>query len=216
MLPRQYWRVVSHPGAATFAEEQVYASWGAVWVQLIAIGILSVIFTTLAFSIILPALISTLASSSSSSYQSASLQDSIRVLQASTIPYAISSIFSTIVGFFAGTGILWLIAKMFGGQGRFLPYCYCYLLINIPITIASFILSFLLLIPGVGLLGSFAVWVYSLVLLIFMTMGVHRMSGGRATLAVLLLPILGIILSCILFFVLIAFITSVLHGASMQ
>ena len=49
------------------------------------------------------------------------------------------------------------------------------------------------LIPFIGS----AVGVYTIVLQIFMTMAVHRMRSGRATLAVLLLPIIGIVLGII-------------------
>src|SRR5690348_14006544 len=34
-LPRQYWKVLTRPGAATFAEEMGKAEWGIIWAQLL-------------------------------------------------------------------------------------------------------------------------------------------------------------------------------------
>src|SRR5436309_7161671 len=42
-LPRQYFRVLTKPSVATFAEEMGKASWNIVWVQLIGLGIIIVL-----------------------------------------------------------------------------------------------------------------------------------------------------------------------------
>jgi hypothetical protein len=159
-LPRQYWRVISHPGATTFAEEQMTASWGAIWVQVIVYGIVVAILAAL--------------------------------FSRSNVPILFVNAFA---GPFIVAGIFWLIAKAFRGQGRFLQYMYCSLLFSVPLGIVS---NLLMPIPVVGMLVGFIVGIYGIVLLIFMTMGVHRMSGGKATLAVLILPIGLILLSCII------------------
>jgi len=159
-LPRQYWRVISHPGATTFAEEQMTASWGAIWVQVIGYSIVVAILAAL--------------------FQRSNV----------LILFVLA-----LVGHFIGAGIFWLIAKAFRGQGPFLQYLYCYLLYSVPLGI---IVNLLTPIPVVGGLLALIIGIYELVLLIFMTAGVHRMSGGKATLAVLILPIALILLSCII------------------
>jgi hypothetical protein len=93
--------------------------------------------------------------------------------------------------FFFGAGIFHLIAKAFGGRGTFLSYCYNYSLIVIPISILSIVVS---IIPGLGSMAGLAGAVYEIVLLIFMTMGVHRLSSGKASATVLIPVITGILL----------------------
>jgi hypothetical protein len=51
----------------------------------------------------------------------------------------------------------------------------------------------------VSSLAAMAVGIYQIVLQVFMTMGIHRLSGGKATLAVLLLPIILFVLLIVLF-----------------
>jgi hypothetical protein len=193
-LPRQYWRVLSHPGAATFAEEQASASWGAVWVQLIGYAVISAILTFISEALLLPAFLKGFFGTYHPSGQTINVQQITTGFQAATVGIAFATLVFTVVGFFIGAGIYWLIAKAFRGQGRFLQYVYCYLLIYVPLGIITYLLF---LIPGVGIFVSSALGIYEIVLLIFMTMGVHRMSGGKATLVVLILPIVVIILACI-------------------
>jgi len=194
LLPRQYWRVLSHPGATTFAEEQVTASWGAVWVQLIGYAVIAAILTFIFEVLLLSSFLKGFFSTYHPSGQTINVQQITTGFQAATVGIAFATLVFTIVGFFIGTGIYWLIAKAFRGQGPFLQYVYCYLLIYVPLGIISYLL---LLVPGVGIFVSSALGIYEIVLLIMMTSGVHRMSGGKATLAVLILPIILIILACI-------------------
>lgn len=63
----------------------------------------------------------------------------------------------------------------------------------------SFLGSWLALIPFVGSFLSLPISIYEIVLMVFMTMAVHRLGGGRATLAVLLLPLILFLLACIVF-----------------
>jgi len=193
-LPRQYWRVLSHPGAATFAEEQGSASWGAIWVQLIGYAVISAVLTFAFEALLLPAFLQGFFNAFKSSGQSINVQQVTSAFQALAVVTAFATLILTIVGFFIGVGIYWLIAKAFREEGSFLQYTYCYLLITVPIGIISFLLF---LVPGVGIFVSSALGIYEIVLLIMMTSGVHRMSGGKATLAVLILPIVLILLACI-------------------
>ncbi len=198
-LPSQYIRVVSKPGAAVFAAEQGKAAWNIIWVQLIAVAILSVLFGFAFFNL-------TFASALNGQNIP---PETIARLRGIFNGLPFSYIVLTPIGFFIGVGIYHLLAKAFGGQGTFLAFAYCYLLFYVPLTIAEGVLG---LIPFVGGLIAFALGIYGIVLQIFMTMGVHRLSGGRATLAVLILPIIAIVLAIILVIVLFAVIAAALHN----
>jgi hypothetical protein len=86
-------------------------------------------------------------------------------------------------------GILYGLAKAFGGQGKFVTQCYTTLLFSVPIGIVSGIVN---LIPFAGAFVAFALSIYAIVLNILSLMAVHRLSGGKAT-AVVLIPI-GVLL----------------------
>ncbi len=197
-LPRQYIRVLTKPSAAVFAEEQGKAAWNIVWVQLLALGVITTIFGVLLVNVLLSVLLN-------NPNISVSTVNSFRGIFSSSF---FGSIITVPLGFFIGTGIYHLIAKAFGGTGVYLRYAYSYLLYYTPIAIVSLLVG---LVPFIGGLASFALSIYAIVLQVFMTMGVHRLSGGKATFAVLLLPIIAIVLSIILVFVFIAIIASSLR-----
>ena len=197
-LPRQYIRVLTRPGAATFAAEQGKAAWNIVWVQILVVTILTVLFGFAYVNLTLPTLFN------AQNLPAASLntlRSSFNVL-----PYAY--IVLTPVGLFISLGIYHLIAKAFGGTGTFLAYMYSYFLFYVPLVIVILLLA---LIPFVGSILGGLVAIYNIVLQIFMTMAVHRLHGGRATFAVLLLPIIGIVLAIIGVIVLIAIVVSALQ-----
>jgi pimeloyl-ACP methyl ester carboxylesterase len=47
-LPAQYLKVITRPSVQSFSAEKGRASWGSTWLQLIALGILSALFSVLA------------------------------------------------------------------------------------------------------------------------------------------------------------------------
>ncbi len=175
-LPAQYWRVFSRPKALTFMQEQGKAAWNIIWVQLLFLGlvetlsILGILF--LEFYLIqniMPA---------SSNFTAIPQYFPLVGLVA-----AIFCIACVPIPFFIGASIYHLVAKAFGGKGSFLPFCYNYALIVIPIAMISTVAS---LIPCLGSLVALAGSVYQVILLIYMTMGTHRLSGGKASAAVLI------------------------------
>src|SRR5690349_15732658 len=54
-LPNQYIRIVTRPGAATFAQEQGKAAWNIIWVQLAILTVISVITSFVIFNVTMPA-----------------------------------------------------------------------------------------------------------------------------------------------------------------
>ncbi len=178
-LPQQYIKVTTRPGVRTFAEEMGKASWDIVWVQLIALAIVSAILSYLS-TLISSTLTST--STSSGTIDPAALRSLIAGL-------SLVSIIIVPAFFFIGMGIQYGLAKAFGGQGKFVTQCYTNLLFSVPIGIVSGIVN---LIPFAGAFVAFALSIYAIVLNILSLMAVHRLSGGKAT-AVVLIPI-GVLL----------------------
>ncbi len=195
-LPNQYIRTITKPGTAVFAEEQGKAAWNIIWVQLIVLAVISAFIGLGALNVSL----------STSTTISQQVVQSIRSY--STVLTVLFFIL-TPIGFFISTGIYHLIAKAFGGRGTFLAYCYCYLLFGVPLGIVGGLLG---LIPFIGSFIAFAVSIYQIVLLVYMTMAVHRLRGGRATLAVLVLPIVVIVLGIIVGIIGIAALAGARHA----
>lgn len=198
-LPRQYWRVLTHPKAATFVEEQGKAAWNIIWMQLLilsifqALTILLVVFLEFFFfSLFLP---------------NNALPSFTQGLSIASVLLVLAYVAVALISFFICTGIYHLLAKAFGGQSRYLPYAYCYSLIVTPISILSILLS---IIPCVGSLAGMAGGIYEIVLLIFMTMGVHRLKGGRASAAILIPVGAAIILVVAIYVAYFIFIFSVM------
>ena len=198
-LPRQYWRVLTHPKAVTFIEEERTAAWNIIWVQLLILGVVEALAVLLIvflefflFQAFLPSAIMSVVS---------------QALPIVAIVIVLIYIAFVPISFFFGAGIYHLIAKAFGGRGTFLSYCYNYSLIVIPISILSVVLS---VIPCFGPTAGLAGAVYEIVLLIFMTMGVHRLSGGKASAAVLIPVITGILLIAGVYIAYFAWIFSVM------
>ncbi len=187
-LPNQYIRVLTKPSAATFAAEQGKAAWDIVWVQLLGIAILAGIFVFLVFQLVLP---STMSSSNVPA-------GTVAVIEGLAVGIALAEIILVPLFFFIGVGIYYLIARAFGGQGTFLAQSYSTLLFHIPLGIISFVLG---LIPFLGSLIGIAIFIYEIVLGIFMIMSTHRLTGGKATLVVLLPLILLFTLSCLIFII---------------
>jgi hypothetical protein len=182
-LPRQYWYVLMHPKATTFLEQEGKAAWNIIWIQLLILGIVEslvllviVFLEFVLFQALFPASIKQF------------LNEAIPIVVLATVLF---SLISVPISFFFGAGFYHLIAKAFGGRGTFLSYCYNYALIIVPLSIASVVLS---LIPCLGSLVGSAAGIYEIVLVIFMTMGIQRLSGGRASATVLIPVITGIVL----------------------
>ncbi len=191
-LPNQYIKVLTKPSAQTFAEEIGKASWDIVWIQLLIYAVVGAILSYLA------RLISPNPYNFASNPSTAALPTS--TLQAITLGTSFGLIIFIPLGFFISMGILYLIAKAFKGSGTFLQQSYAGLLFGVPLGIISLLLS---LIPFLGSIASFALSIYSIVLNVFSIMAVHRLSGGKATLVVLLPAIIGLLLVCglVIFFI---------------
>lgn len=194
-LPAQYRNILTHPSAATFAEEMSKATWASVWLQLLGWGVISGILAAVA-RLIYPLPVMTPANTGNLSPET--LQTITNVASFSGI--SIGTLIGIPLSFFISMGILYLIAKVFSGQGTFLTQSYTSVLFQAPLGILSSILN---LIPYVGFI-SFAVFVYGIVLQVFAIMATHRLSGGKATLVVLL-P--ALVVTILLFVLVLTFVS---------
>jgi len=173
-LPSQYLKVLTKPSAYTFAQEMNKARWDIVWAQLIGYAVIAAILSY----------ISTLTVPNLFNLTGTITLDSV-IIQAIRWGLTLGLIPLTIIGFFIGTGISYLIAKAFGGRGTFLAQGYTRLLFEVPLGILIGLVS---LVPFLGGFAAFGAGIYTIVLNIFSIMAVHRLSGGKAT-AVVLIPV---------------------------
>ena len=107
---------------------------------------------------------------------------------------AFGSVVSVPIGFFIGTGISFILARLLGGQGSFSRYAYITAAFAAPLSILSSIIG---MIPVVSCL-AIGVSIYQIILSYHATMVEMRLSSGKALLVVLLpLIVLILIFSCL-------------------
>ncbi len=212
-LPGQYWRAISRPAGATFANEMGKAGWGIIWVQIVFYTLFITLLNIISRLIQAQRPVPATNTSSLSPATIQALQNFTNFIVAIT-PYI--ELLYIPLSIFIGTGILFLLAKAFGGVGRFVQQLYCTLLFIVPLGLIVSILSLLLSLLPVG--GSLLVILFALanisyegVLMGFMLMPVHRISGGRAAGSVLILYGIAFLIVCVF-----AFILAIIFAASIQ
>ncbi len=200
-LPAQYWRVIRRPSSMTFATEMGKASWNIVWVQIVFYTIIVTILGVLS-SFIVPANTSSLSTTNTSTLtpETLAIVQKLQVFLSYATTYGQILLIPLFV--FTGTGILFLLAKAFGGRGKFLSQLYSTLLFIVPLGLIVNILVLLLsLLPTLGsflaLLVALGNLGYEGTLLGLMLMPVHRLSRGRAAGSILLLFGVALLLSCV-------------------
>jgi hypothetical protein len=118
----------------------------------------------------------------------------------------------TFCTFFLGAGILWLMARIFGGTGSdFMTHSY---LLSISYTPLRIIAGVIGIIPFLGAIVSFAATLYQLYSAGLAMQASQRMQPGRAQLAAFLPLIIGIVLICLCFILLIFGLAAAINGAS--
>ena len=212
-LPGQYWRAITRPASMTFANEMGQAGWGIIWIQIVFYTIIIAVLSILS-NILLPTRALTAADTGTLTPATAAILQKFQGIITLVSVYG-QVVFIPLV-LFVGTGILFLLAKAFGGVGRFTQQLYCTLLFLVPLgIIVNVVLLLLSFIPIAGsllaLLLALANLTYEGILMGFMLMPVHRLSGGRAAGAVLLLFGTGVLLICVL-----GFILAIVLAASIQ
>jgi hypothetical protein len=177
-LPQQYFKAIVKPSVATYTDNKAKASWGLVWIQLLAWAILDAALGVLVNLLYPPA--------TGSSFS--------RVFAFAT-SYGLVIVVPTL--FFLLMGIVYWLAKSFGGQGTFLELCHTSLTIQAPLGILSKLLA---LIPGIGKILNSILSLYGIILQVVVIMAVHRLSRGKA-IATILLPLVTVgVLAGVIYF----------------
>jgi hypothetical protein len=108
-LPGQYFKVLTRPSVNRFVEEKGKARWSIVWVQLMSLAIIDAILQSVSLLI------------SPNSVNSLTGVNNISPLMLQTITIITVVLFQLVltpVSFLAAGGILYLIARAFGGRGH--------------------------------------------------------------------------------------------------
>jgi hypothetical protein len=169
LLPQHYFEALVKPSVATYTEDKGNATWSLVWMQLLSWAILDATLGLLV-NFIYPSATGTTFSRFFSLASSVGLIVVVPIL------------------FFLLMGIVFLLARAFGGQGTFLEQCNTSLYIQVPLGIFSKLLA---LIPVVGRVLNSVLSLYGIVLQVFVIMAVHRLSRGKA-IATIAIPIVTI------------------------
>ena len=216
-LPKQYFKVLTRPSAATFAEELNKANWGTLLAQLLGIALLSFVLPLLLIPI-LPLLLQHILEILPATPGGNSLpRSALQQFQTSYLQSVVSSLVRVPIYFFIGQGMYYFLAKAFHGTGTFLVQGYTALLFYVPLTIIGSVLGTLALaldalapVPtglyialSLVLLIGLPLGVYQIALQIFTIRAAHRLSGGKATAVVLIPHALFLVLYLVLVFFLV-------------
>ena len=175
-LPAQYLKIITRPSVQTFSAEKGKARWSSVWLQLIALGILSALLSVLSHLIASPH------AGNVPGVSPATVQAVTTTLLALVI------IVGTPLSFLVAGAVLCWLAKLFKGDGSYLQQVYTMTLFGVPLVLLSFLLQ---LLPVTSSWLPYLPHLYSLVLFVLSLMAVHHLSWGKA-LAIVLIP-LGIV-----------------------
>ncbi|MFN8456366.1 MAG: Yip1 family protein [Anaerolineae bacterium] len=190
----QTWmNVITKPGEATFEAErhkpQANLTTALIWIVIAAV--------VLAIGNAISALISSLIGGGGSTMQMLLDQADLPPEVAAQLSASAAGGAGSIVGafcaalilapifFLIGSGIYFLIAKLFGGAGAFEEQTYLLAAIAAPITIVSGVVG---IIPFLGGCVAFLLTIYQLVLNYFAVKVTHNLTSGKA-LAVVLIPV---------------------------
>lgn len=172
-LPRRYRFVLTKPGFEPFLAENGLGEWKIVWFQLLLYTILAALLGFLRIILYSPRKGSSLSSGGLSSPE---------ILHALSMGSSLGLLLLIPLLFFGSMGLLYGLARLFGGHGTFVQQAYTTLLFLTP---CGLFISALGLIPFAGsFLSTFlgvVFFFYCVGLQCFATVVVHEMNGSKAT-----------------------------------
>jgi hypothetical protein len=168
------------------------ASWALVWMQLLGLTVLDIALTWV-FN-----LFPSLAAFAPTTVGGRDPHWLEQLPFSAVLSHPLGQLLLTPVDFFLISGLLYLLARAFGGQGSFLRQNYTQLLVSMPLTLLYGLLALVVgVIPFVSLplfaVVAFAFFIYGLILQAQALMAVHALSGGKA-LGVVALTIVAVFL----------------------
>lgn len=181
----QRWQaVITGRNVPAFDAQLPSANWQAVWIGLAILG-----------------LVRGVTSAIGAAFASAVTINNHVYLPSSPASSFFSGLFGVFIGFFIGVGILYLIARLFGGIGSFLGYAYLISLFYVPLGIVSAVFG---LLPIIGAIIGLLIGIFEVYLAIQATASAHRLPMDRATWVVLIPVIIAFVLLLLIFFALAA------------
>ena len=189
----QSWiNVLTHPGEAAFAEERSrpQATLGTALIWIVIAAVVSGILGWLQIQLFLGST-GGMAAMIDQMNLPPEVADQMNTMMSNGMMGALmgggglASIIITPIGFLIGTGILYLIARMFGGTGDFGRFAYLLAAFQAPISIISAVLGF---VPVLGGCLTAVLGIYGIVLTYFAIKVEHSLSDGKA-IATLLVPL---------------------------
>ncbi|MFQ5575403.1 MAG: YIP1 family protein [Anaerolineae bacterium] len=199
----QTWmNVLTKPGEAVFEaeRERPYANLTTALIWVVVAGVLVAIFSGIGF--LIQGAIGGGASAMQSLLGQAELPPEVAD---QLLAYTAGGVGGTLVGafcggliltplfFLIGSGIYWIIAKLFGGTGSFEGQTYLLATFGAPLMVVSGLVG---IVPfGIGGCLSFLVSIYQLVLTYFAVKVSHGLTSGKA-LGVILIPV-AVLLVCV-------------------
>jgi hypothetical protein len=192
--------VLRNPRVAAFDMEQPGANWTAVW-----IGVLIMALVEAVAALFTRAAIAALGVSGTA-------RDVIRTLypgadignQVGEGPF--EAFVSSVVMFFLGAGLIYLVARILGGRGTFLGQTYLMSLAIVPLSIISAAVGW---IPVFGGIISFVAGIYLIVLVVMAVMSAHRLNAGLAIIS-LILPVVAVVAIIVALAVIVALIIALI------
>ena len=205
-LAQSYLNAVTKPNVSTYEAEMRNGTWVKILIGVAAVAVVRFIVALLGVG--------------TASASLGPLRDQLRAQGINFDPgaftggvgvgAAISSLFFTFISFFVGAGVLFLMAKIFGGQGSdFMTHAYLLSLIYVPVQIASSILN---IIPFIGLL-TIVLYIYQLYSQGLSMQASQRLNTSRAMLAAFLPTVIGFVLLCLGLLLCAGLIAAALGGA---
>lgn len=188
-LPAFYAKAMFEPKPQTFARASKYANWRLVWFQLLLLIIIPVVIG------VLKALFRDTSSGvNTHSNLLFGLLDVVTV--GATFGAFIIKLISIPVLFFVGLTIQYVVARILGGQGRYVAHGFSLQLYQIPLALIGGIIIVLISASHFSTLFfapivSLIFFVYGIFINVSAVQGVHRISRPRAVTAVLIPYILG-------------------------
>jgi hypothetical protein len=175
----QRWQaVITGRSVPTFDEQLPAASWPNIWLGLAIYAVMRGIAGAINTAI----------------YPSARIGNTV-VSSGSPISSFIGGVIGALIGFFIAAGILYLLARAFGGVGTFVTYAFLLSLIWVPLGSIGAVLG---LLPFIGWLVALAIGIFEIYLAILATASAHRLPLDRATWVVLIPVIVAVVLGLLL------------------
>jgi hypothetical protein len=207
-LPQSYINAVTKPSAGTYEAEIPNASWVKTLIGVAAVAVVTFL-VNLIFAGTTAATLRQLQDQLSSSGQNVDLTPYTNAVGTAG---GFGSLIGTFISFFLGAGLLFLLARLFGGKGSdFMTHSYLLSLSYTPLRLVAAVLS---IIPCIGAIASLVLTLYQLYSAGLAMQASQRMEAGRAQMAAFLGLVIVLVLACLGLFLCAGLLAAALGGAS--